>query len=103
MEWQLIGKNQWVFGTKVRGVIRNELAVVYRDPDQDYPWVWWATDPLGSRTGYGTARNLTDALEKAEEHLSWCIPELPNSHLLELAEKFCPPDEWFEEEIEDLF
>jgi hypothetical protein len=42
-----------------------------------------------------------EAEKRAREELARITP--PNSELLKLAEKYPPPQEWFEGEEEDLF
>ena len=48
-EWQMMsGNNEWVFGVKIRGIVRKPLAEVYfnedikQDGDPEYGWVWFA-------------------------------------------------------------
>ena len=70
-EWQLIDENQWVFGHKVRGLVRERLAEVYYDEQKDPSWIWMCQ---GARTEEGQmtrgrANSLVFAVESAEEVL----------------------------------
>ena len=82
MEWQLIGDDHWVFGLKVRGVIRRRLAEVYHDPNRQHPWVWMVRDKELTFAKNGLGYNLSDALERAETLLgvtSGSDDQLPES------------------------
>lgn len=65
-EWQYIGDDQWIYGTKVRGLVRQRIAEVYFDEDCDSPlggWQWMA----GQRRG--NAHSLAAAIQSAEEEI----------------------------------
>lgn len=70
-EWQLIGDNEWIFGEKIRGLIRVILAEVYYDEDRDDPhgwWIWMAYKD--EQTVRGVEGCLTSAVEAAEMAVS---------------------------------
>lgn len=75
MEWQLIDKDQWVFGKKIRGIIRIRYAEVYYSEstsENDYSggWIWFLTNiPRNYNPPRGTKGCLTDAIESAEQAL----------------------------------
>lgn len=66
-EWQHLGDNDWVFGFKVRGVVRKRFAEVYYDEDKG--WVWMAYDAGGSMCNRGVADKMCWAIEAAEKAL----------------------------------
>lgn len=73
MEWQLIGENEWIFGHKIRGIVRKRLAeVYYTDGNADgrsYGWVWFLSINGNSHPPRGKESNLRLAIEAAEEAL----------------------------------
>jgi hypothetical protein len=72
-EWQLVGKDDWMFGRKVRGLVRRPMALAWRDESRHDPrgnWIWCAFprgDPVG--TG-GFATSLAAAVTAAEGALA---------------------------------
>ena len=47
MEWQFQGDDQWVFGKKIRGVVRYPIAEIYFDEEQtgrNGGWIWFTKD-----------------------------------------------------------
>jgi hypothetical protein len=68
MEWQLIDKDEWVLGEKVRGIVRVVRATVYFDEETDGPrggWHWSARNS-GGVIARGVAMSLIDAVVAAE-------------------------------------
>lgn len=66
MDWQHLGDDSWVFGVKIRGLVRHYRGKVYFDEDCDNPqggWHWMA----GSRRGL--ALSLPIAVAKVEQAL----------------------------------
>jgi hypothetical protein len=68
-EWQFIGDDQWIFGEKIRGLVRRRIAEVYFDEDLDDPrggWVWmtWSTEAKR-----GNSYTLEEAVECCESEL----------------------------------
>lgn len=74
-EWQMIsGDNEWVFGVKIRGIIRELLAEIYFDPDRDSPqggwhWMTYAPTPNEEEPPSGLAINYQSAVKKCEKAL----------------------------------
>lgn len=71
-EWQLLGQDDWVFGVKVRGIVRDYEAQIYFDEDDDSREGGWKWLVFGSPTregASGRAMNLTYALQLCEERL----------------------------------
>jgi hypothetical protein len=64
MEWQTTGKNHWVYGEKVRGVIRDRKAEVWWDKDKSV-WRWSKKGRMSS----GTGGDFVEAIEAAEAAL----------------------------------
>lgn len=66
-EWQQLGKNDWVLGVKIRGIVREYVAEVYFAKDLNDPaggWVWMTNK--GEWTHRGLAPSLSSAISKAE-------------------------------------
>lgn len=59
--WQMHAENEWVLGTKIRGVVRDVVAEIYFDEARDYPWVWLCGEKRGEESTFWRA------LEEAEE------------------------------------
>ncbi len=70
-EWQFVGDNEWIFGVKVRGVIRKLVAEIYYDEDSNDRrggWVWMTYQDGGMGTR-GKSISRTFAIIDAEEAL----------------------------------
>ena len=68
-KWQLIGDNEWIFGKKVRGFVRDCVIHVYFDEEADLEGAWkWrlGIDPFTN----GRAHSLSDAILFSEERLA---------------------------------
>ncbi len=65
LEWQFIGDNGWVFGPKVRGIVRPRLGKLYYDDYRGtgYGWIW-STNSVD-----GNATSLLDAVQEVETAL----------------------------------
>lgn len=69
MEWQYLGDDDWVFGTKVRGVVRQCYAYIEYDKKPE-EWRWIAYHFLDdNECRVGHAPTLCEAIEEAEEAL----------------------------------
>jgi hypothetical protein len=74
-EWQMVsGDNEWVFGIKIRGIIRELFAEIYFDPDNDNPeggWRWMvhAPTPIEVEPPNGFAINYQEAIKECEQAL----------------------------------
>lgn len=75
-EWQMVGHDEWVFGMKLRGIVRVQYANVYFDEDSNNPrgcWVWCLLGELcdkmraEGRTLRGVSASCSDAILDAEE------------------------------------
>lgn len=70
-EWQHLGDNDWVFGKKVRGIVRESMAEVYFNDeghqDKYFGWVWFIRPNAGGTTvDRGVSHSLRSAVETAE-------------------------------------
>jgi len=65
-EWQMYGQDEWMFGIKIRGIVRNPLAEIYFDDEKNYGWIWLLLDGTEKR---GVEPNLQFAIKAAEEAL----------------------------------
>lgn len=74
-EWQMVGQDDWVFGEKIRGVVRVTLAQLYFDEDSLHPtggWRWlllheaYEMAQKNGRPVRGTGASLPDAVWDAE-------------------------------------
>lgn len=68
-DWQYHGDDQWVFGLKVRGFVRDVIGEIYFDEDRDDlrgGWVWMTHGLLSNR---GVAPTIYDAVRQVEESL----------------------------------
>lgn len=71
--WQQLSNNEWVYGVKVRGVVRKVLANVSFSPVYDsrsysviyWQWIWVVTTKEGRKSG--NSQTLQIALEEAEK------------------------------------
>ncbi len=68
-EWQMISPTRWVFGIKVRGLIRETLAFIDIG-NHGFAFFW----QVGGTTGeedrpHGSALSLVAAVAQAERHL----------------------------------
>ena len=75
-EWQHMGEDEWVFGVKVRGIIRHSYADIYFDEDlvgfvgTNGGWVWMVSaEADGVITVRGTASSFTLAVASCEKAL----------------------------------
>lgn len=75
-EWQLVAEDQWIYGIKIRGLVRRPKAEVYFDGEaKDYGWRWLVydvpedPDKMRRIVDRGTAMNLYSAVASAEEVL----------------------------------
>jgi hypothetical protein len=69
MEWQYVGDNQWDFGIKIRGAVREKAADVFFDEAYSGPdggWVWIVYTPNLTR---GRAAKRHWAMAEAEKVL----------------------------------
>jgi hypothetical protein len=72
--WQLVGPDDWKFGTLIRGVVRHCRAEIYfhdgEGEGQTFGWIWivlgWRAAGKPQR---GKERSLMHALQAAEEAL----------------------------------
>lgn len=62
MEWQFFGNNEWKFGKKVRGLIREPIASVRLDP---MLWQHWYVNVKG--IGIDAFKNFYEAIDAAEK------------------------------------
>lgn len=62
MEWQFRGDDEWVFGEKVRGIVRYPRAEVYFDEERG--WVWFV---LGETENRGISGKLEWAIDECEK------------------------------------
>jgi cephalosporin-C deacetylase-like acetyl esterase len=74
MEWQMIGSGYWIFGPKIRGMVRSERAVVHHDSfaggDREHEWAWAAYGTAdGQPAVRGRAESRAAAAHAAEEAL----------------------------------
>lgn len=72
-EWQHTGNNDWIFGMKVRGLVRDPRAEIYFN-DSDGPtggWVWmaWPSGRPGRPVVRGVEEQFQDAAIEAERAL----------------------------------
>lgn len=72
MEWQFHGDDEWVFGRKVRGMVRWPRAEIYFNEELDSckgGWIWMAW--VGPKRNYrrGVEGKLEFAVEAAERAL----------------------------------
>lgn len=66
-EWQFIG-SKWVFGLKIRGIVRESLAEVYwNEKAGTAQWAWTVFTDIRQ---FGTASTLIEAIETAENALN---------------------------------
>lgn len=73
-EWQMVGEDDWVFGVRVRGLVRSTLAYFYFNEDindERGGWVWCApgTPPLTGQPPRGVAGCRAHAARACEEAL----------------------------------
>ena len=69
-EWQLIANNEWVFGEKIRGIVRfREGEVWHEESDSVCRWKWIVRGPKNNIVKRGRGPNLTAAIEAVEEEL----------------------------------
>lgn len=74
-EWQMIsGDDEWVFGIKIRGIVRELFAEIYFDPDRDDPeggwrWMTYAPIPIEEESPNGLAITYQGAIKKCEKAL----------------------------------
>lgn len=74
-EWQMVGPDEWVFGVKVRGIVRVHLANVYYDEESNNPIGGWRWLLLGRAFDFalekssvrGVSASLSDAICDAEQ------------------------------------
>lgn len=69
-EWQLVFDDTWIFGLKIRGIVRQRLAEVWFDPDclsREGGWHWLAYNTTPPRRGIAANRSL--AIWEAEKRL----------------------------------
>jgi hypothetical protein len=73
-EWQRTGQDEWVFGTKVRGMVRNPVGEIYynedikevEDKQRNYGWVWFTRNGEVEIRGIETSRGrAAKAVEEA--------------------------------------
>lgn len=72
-EWQQVRPDEWIFGEKVRGLVRLRLAEVYFDEGaegREGGWVWMTHAELPAR---GKTAYLWDAVRRCEAALE--VPE----------------------------
>lgn len=70
-EWQYIGDETWIYGVRVRGIVRKRLAEVYWTEglgERDYGWKWLVYSANLSVVR-GNADRLEEAIEAAEKAL----------------------------------
>ena len=69
MEWQFIGEDTWIFGLKVRGIVRQKFAEVYFNEGyegREGGWRWRAFNSVPPQSGYEINRSAAIiAAEKA--------------------------------------
>ena len=75
-EWQMVGQDEWVFGEKIRGVVRSQLAELYYNEDSDHPaggWIWlllgkaYKQAKTNGKPTRGVSGSLSAAVWDAEE------------------------------------
>ena len=67
MEWQCIGDSNWVFGEKVRGIVRKSVAEVYyeeKSANCQGAWLWFLVE-IDANGSSATLREAIVAAEKA--------------------------------------
>lgn len=78
-EWQLVDKENWIYGEKIRGIIRSQKAEIYYDLDWKDEWGggwrWMVFD--GKLTG-GYAPSRPVAIDLCELALGVVTDENPN-------------------------
>lgn len=77
-EWQMVGQDDWIFGEKIRGIVRTQLALVYYNEEPRNPeggWIWRLLgEPCNAamatgRPYRGASPSLSAAIWQAEQAL----------------------------------
>lgn len=109
-EWQLTGDDEWVFGEKVRGMVRQAVAEIYFDEDLDGSpggWIWFTREH-----GRGRAVSRPQAVYAVEAALGLGQPSPPpgvpirmteeqQQRAVELIRWLARPANWFPDGTED--
>jgi hypothetical protein len=81
LEWQQNGTDTWIFGTMVRGIVRDVVAEIYcDDSEKDCKWVWFMVPPLylcnkpPAHSLRGASSSFYLAIEEAEEAVRGLLP-----------------------------
>lgn len=61
-KWQMIRTDNWIYGEKIRGIIRTRLAEIWARDHGGWQWV------VGD-ISHGVAESLLSAIEKCEDAL----------------------------------
>ena len=71
MKWQRLNVTEWVFGNKVRGIVRDIKARVwFQDCFINSGWVYWTVNyERNDYKAYMSAESWIDAITKAEQEL----------------------------------
>ena len=80
MEWQLWPRKHWVFGPKVRGLVRQNVALIYFDPNAgEYgrPWLWHIDGDIvpSLKDNFGYASDWDVAINIVEDTIRKAIRE----------------------------
>lgn len=71
LEWQLIDENQWVFGRKVRGIVRDPIGEVYLDEERNPSWIWFVwKEGVDEGRVRNACNNLRWAIEAVEAEVT---------------------------------
>jgi hypothetical protein len=68
MEWQCVWADEWVFGVKVRGMVRHPRGEIYNAKDTGR-WRWLAYDDSGAEVVSGDAFDRVAAAAEVENAL----------------------------------
>jgi hypothetical protein len=77
MEWQLVGTDNWIFGEKVRGLVRNKKAEIYYNDEwtgKEGGWRWKVFNGKPDVGGYAASRGW--AIYNCELELGYEISEI---------------------------
>lgn len=66
-EWQQIREDLWVFGVKIRGIVRDHEAVVTMSETSGTKWWTWL---VGCKHGSRVGRSPKDAIIEAEQEMT---------------------------------